>query len=142
LGRRRKNIETRYQKDGTLAFSKISVFFLFIGVLTFWFVFLQLSTLATREACAKQSASAFTEEVKNAIKTLSRLLLGPVSKNNIGDIQVTIDKTISDAEKQGRPIRFGIGVLHRSGMVVAGRYVVGTFRGRNIASLTPCLPKK
>ncbi len=106
----------------------------------FWFVFLQLSTLAIRETCAKQSAAAFTEEVKNAIKTLSRLLLGPVSKNNIGDIQVTIDKTISDAEKQGRPIRFGIGVLHRSGMVVAGRYVVGTFIPRVLTTYEETIP--
>jgi hypothetical protein len=52
----------------------------------------------------------------------------PVSKNNIGDIQAMIDKTVSDAEKQGKPIRFGIGVLDRNGVAVAGRYVVGTFK--------------
>jgi hypothetical protein len=99
-----------------------------IGVLTFWFVFLQLSTWGTREACAKQSASAFREEIKSAIKTLASLLLDPVSRNSIGDIQATIDKTISDAETQGKPIRFGIGVLDRNGVALAGRYVVGTFK--------------
>ena len=123
----KKPLNTRYEKNRTLAFSKSNVFLLSMGALTFWFVFFQLSTLGTREASAKQTASAFTEEVKNAIKTLSRLLLDPVSKNNIADIQTTIDKTGSDAEKQGRPIRFGIGVLDRKGVVVAGRYVVGTF---------------
>jgi hypothetical protein len=84
--------------------------------------------LTTREACARQSTSAFTEEAKNAIKALSPSLMEPVSRNNIGDIQATIDKTVSDAEKQGKPIWFGIGVLDRNGVAVAGRYVVGTFR--------------
>lgn len=73
------------------------------------------------------------EKVKSAIKTLSPLLLDPVSRNNISDIQTTIDKTVSDAEKQGKPIRFGIGVLDRDGVAVAGRYVVGTFRKDNFS---------
>jgi hypothetical protein len=96
-----------------------------------WLLFSQLSVLTTPEACAKQNTSAFREKVKSAIKTLSPLLLDPVSKNNIGDIQAVIDKTVSDAEKQGKPIRFGIGVLDRSGVAIAGKYVVGTFRKDN-----------
>jgi hypothetical protein len=97
-------------------------------VLTVWFVFLHLSILTSRGAWAKQSTSAFREKVKSAVKTLAPLLLNPVSRNNIGDIQATIDKTGSDAEKQGKPFRFGIGVLDRNGVVVAGRYVIGTFK--------------
>ena len=93
-----------------------------------WFVLLGLSTFVTEVAYASQSVSSFKEEVKIAIKTLSVSLMDPVSKNNIGDIRATIDKIISDAEKEGKPIRFGIGILDRNGVAVAGNYVVGTFR--------------
>jgi len=93
-----------------------------------WFVLLELSMFVTEVAYASQSVSSFKEEVKIAIKTLSVSLMDPVSKNNIGDIQTKVDKIISDAEKEGKPIRFGIGILDRNGVAVAGRYVVGTFR--------------
>jgi hypothetical protein len=95
---------------------------------------MQLSTLVTQEACANQSISSFTEKVKSAIKVLSVSLMDPVSNNNIGEIQTKIDKIISDAEKEGKPIRFGIGVLDRNGVAVAGRYVVGTFRKDDFSS--------
>jgi len=99
-----------------------------MGVLVFCVVLTEFSTLLTQEACADQSISSFVEKVKSAVKTLSVPLIDPVSKNNIGDIQTTIDKIISDAEKEGKPIRFGIGILDRDGVAVAGRYVVGTFK--------------
>jgi hypothetical protein len=124
----KKKLKRRVQENGTLAFSKINVFLLSSGVLVFWLVLMQLSTLVTQEACADQSISSFTEKVKSAIKTLSVSFTDLVSKNNIGDIQTKIDKIISDAEKEGKPIRFGIGILDRNAVAVAGRYVVGTFR--------------
>jgi hypothetical protein len=121
-------LNIKYQENRTLAFSKRNVFFLSIAMVSFWFVFLQIPTLTVPEAWAKQSISAFKENVKSAIKALSPLLLDPVSKDNIGDIQAAVDKTVSDAEKQGKPIRFGIGVLDKNGVALAGRYVVGTFK--------------
>lgn len=93
----------------------------------FWFILLGLSTFVTEVAYASQPVSSFKEEVKIAIKTLSVSLMDPVSKNNIGDIRVTIDKIISDAEKEGKPIRFGVGILDRKGVAVVGRSVVGIF---------------
>ena len=89
---------------------------------------MQLSTFAPREASENESISSFTKMTKAAIKTLSVTLTDPVSKNNIDDIQAKIDTIVSNAEKEGKPIRFGIGILDRNGVVVAGRYVVGTFR--------------
>ena len=50
-----------------------------------------------------------------------------VSKNDIDAIQAMLDQIISDAEKEGKPIRFGIGILDRNGVAVTGRYIVGTF---------------
>ena len=124
----KKKLERRYQENRTLAFSRINVFFLSLGVLVFWLILMHLSTLVTREACANQSISSFREMVKSAIKMLSGSLTDPVAKSNTGDIQTKIDKMISDAEKEGKPIQFGIGVLDRTGVAVAGKYVVGTFR--------------
>jgi hypothetical protein len=124
----KKKLTRRCEENRALVFSKINVFFLSFRVLVFWLILMQLSTLVTREACANQSISSFTEKVKSAIKTLSVSLMDPVAKNNAGDIQIRIDKVISDAEKEGKPIQFGIGVLDRNGVAVAGKYVVGTFR--------------
>jgi hypothetical protein len=130
----KKKLIRRCEENRTLAFSKINVLLLSSGVLVFWLVLIQLSTLVTQEACANQSISSFTEKVKSAIKVLSVSLMDPVSNNNIGEIQTKIGKIISDAEKEGKPIRFGIGVLDRNGVAVAGRYVVGTFRKDDFSS--------
>jgi hypothetical protein len=130
----KKKLIRRCEENRTLAFSKINVLLLSSGVLVFWLVLMQLSTLVTQEACANQSISSFTEKVKSAIKVLSVSLMDPVSNNNIGEIQTKIGKIISDAEKEGKPIRFGIGVLDRNGVAVAGRYVVGTFRKDDFSS--------
>ena len=89
---------------------------------------MHFSILLTQEACANQSISSFKENVKSAIRTLSVSLMDAVSKNNTGDIQIKIDRIVSDAEKEGKPIQFGIGVLDRNGVAVAGKYVVGTFK--------------
>jgi hypothetical protein len=124
----KKRLKRRYQEDRTLAFSKTIIFLLSSGVLVCWLVLMQLSTLATQEACANESISSFTKKVKSAIKILSVSLTDPVSENNIGELQNKIDKIISDAEKEGKPIQFGIGILDRNGAAIAGRYVVGTFR--------------
>ncbi len=106
----------------------MNVFLLSVGVLVFWLILIQLTPLVTQEACANQSISFFREMVKSAIKMLSVSLMDSVAKNNTGDIQTKIDKMISNAEKEGKPIQFGIGILDRTGVAVAGRYVVGTFR--------------
>jgi hypothetical protein len=87
LDKGEKTLKARHQQNRTLAFFRTNVFLVPIGVLTVWFVFLQLSILTAREAWAKQSTSSFTEKVKSAIKTLSPLLLDPVSKNNITPIE-------------------------------------------------------
>jgi hypothetical protein len=97
-------------------------------MLILWFVLLGFSPLFTEVTDAGQSVSSFKEEAKSAIKTLSVSLTDPVSKNNIGDIQTTIDKIISDAEKEEKPFRFGIGILDRNGVAIAGRYVGGIFK--------------
>lgn len=124
----KKKLTGRCQENRTLAFSRINVFLVSSGVLGCWLILMGLSTLVTQEACASQSISSFTEKVKSAIKMLSVSLMDPVTKNNTGDIQTKIDKMVSDAEREGKPIQFGIGVLDRKGVAVAGRYVVGTFR--------------
>jgi hypothetical protein len=124
----KKKLKRRCQENRTLAFSKMNVFLLSAGVLVFWLILIQLTPLVTQEACANQSISFFREMVKSAIKMLSVSLMDSVVKNNTGDIQTKIDKMISDAEKEGKPIQFGIGILDRTGVAVAGRYVVGTFR--------------
>lgn len=61
--------------------------------------------------------------------------MDPVSKNNIGDIRATIDKIISDAEKEGKSIRFGIGILDRNGVAVAGRCFVWIFGEEDFSKL-------
>jgi len=93
-----------------------------------WFVLLGFSTFVIGVTDAGQSVSSFKEEVMRAIKTLTACLMEPVSKKNIGDIEAAVDSVVSDAEKEGKPLGFGIGILDRNGVAIAGRYVVGIFK--------------
>ncbi|HUL21267.1 MAG TPA: hypothetical protein VLZ10_07415 [Thermodesulfobacteriota bacterium] len=119
-------MKRKYSPNRGLGFSKIRSSLLLLGMLILWFVLLGFSPLFTEVTDAGQSVSSFKEEVKSAIKTLSVSLTDPVSKNNIGDIQTTVDKIISNAEKEEKPIRFGIGILDRNGVVIAVGFVRGT----------------
>ena len=80
---------------------------------------------------AGQSVSSFKEEAKRAIKTLSLSLVEPLSKNDINAIETIINETLLEADKKGRPICFGIGVLDRNGIAVAGGYIIGAFKGED-----------
>lgn len=96
--------------------------------IVFFILCLVFLGLSTGETYASPSPSGFKEEVKRVIKKLSVPLTDPVSKNDIPKIQASLNKIISDAEKEGKPIHFGIGVLDKEGLAVAGRYVAGTFK--------------
>ena len=121
-------MERKYSRDRGIGFSKIRSSFLLSGMLILWFVLLGFSPFVTEVTDAGQSVSSFKEEAKTAIKTLTARLMDAVSKKNISDIQAGMDKIISDADKEGKPIRFGIGILDKNAVAVAGRYVVGIFR--------------
>ncbi len=121
-------MKRKYPRNRGLGFSKIRSSFLLLGMLILWFVLLGFSPFVTEVTDASQSVSSFKEEAKRAIKTLTACLMDPVSKKNISDIQAGMDKIISDAEKEGKPICFGIGILDKNAVTVAGRYVVGIFR--------------
>ena len=121
-------MKRKYPQNKGLGFSKIRSSFLLLGMLILWFVLLGFSPFVTEVTDASQSVFSFKEEAKRAIKTLTACLMDPVSKKNISDIQAGMDKMISDAEKEGKPICFGIGTLDKNAVTVAGRYVVGIFR--------------
>jgi hypothetical protein len=92
------------------------------------FLFSNLSDPCTEVAIAGSSTFAFEEEVKRAIEQVTGPIMGPASKNDMNAIQGTLEKVLSEAEKEGKPIRFGVGILNRDGLAVAGRYIVGTFK--------------
>ena len=97
-----------------------------------FFIFLSLFSsfpgLDAGVANADPSTLAFHDEVKGVIKTMVGPMMGPVLNGDNGATQAALDKIISDAEKEGKPIRFGIGILDMGGLAVAGRYIVGTFK--------------
>ena len=97
-------------------------------MLTLWFVLLGFSTFVIEVTDAGQSVSSFKEEAKSAIKTLSLSLIEPLSRNDIHTIETTINEIFLEADKKESPIRFGIGILDRNGVAIAGRYVVGIFK--------------
>jgi hypothetical protein len=102
-------------------------------MLMLWFVLLGLSTFVTEVAYASQSVSSFKEEVKIAIKKLSLSLIEPLSKNDINTIETTVNEIFLEADGKGRPIRFGIGILDRNGIAVAGGYIIGAFKGEDFS---------
>jgi hypothetical protein len=121
-------MKRKYQQHRGFGISGINSFLLSLGMFMLWLILLGSSGFFTEVTYANQSNPPFKEEVKIAIKKLSVSLMDYVSKNDIEAIQATLDQIISDAEKEGKPIRFGIGILDRNGVAVTGRYIVGTFR--------------
>ena len=99
-----------------------------IGVFILSLFFLNLSEPSIGGTSAKPSAQAFKEEVKGMIKKLSLSLIDPLSKNEGKVLQEALNNVVSEAEREGKPIRFGIGVLDREGLAIAGRYIVGAFK--------------
>jgi len=94
----------------------------------FSFALLNFSGFCAGVANADPSALTFKEEVKKVIKKMSGPMMGPLLNGDNNAIQATLDKIILDAEKEEKPIRFGIGILNMEGLAVAGRYIVGTFK--------------
>lgn len=104
-----------------------------LSMLPLWFfiffvLFSNFSGFCAGVANADPSTLAFQDEVKRAIKKMVGPMMGPVTKKDNNAIQATLDKIILDAEKEGKPVRFGIGILDMEGLAVAGRYIVGTFK--------------
>jgi hypothetical protein len=106
---------------GRLSMLPVS-FFIFI------LLFSNVSVFCAGVANADVSALTFKEEVKRVIKKMVGPMMGPVLNGDNNAIQATLDKIILDAEKEGKPVRFGIGILDVGGLAVAGRYIVGTFK--------------
>jgi hypothetical protein len=121
-------MKRKYQQHRDFGISGINSFLLSLGMFMLWLILWGPSGFFTEVTYANQSNPPFKEEVKIAIKKLSVSLMDYVSKNDIDAIQAMLDQIISDAEKEGKPIRFGIGILDRNGVAVTGRYIVGTFR--------------
>jgi hypothetical protein len=98
-----------------------------------WLILLGPSGFFTEVTYANQSNPTFKEEVKIAIKKLSVALMDSVSKNDINTIETTINEIFLEANEKGMPIRFGIGVLDRNGVAVAGGYIIGAFKGEDFS---------
>jgi hypothetical protein len=99
-----------------------------LGVFIFFVLFSNFSVFCAGAASADPSALTFKEEVKRVIQKMVGPMMGPILNEDNNAIQATLDKIISDAEKEGKPVRFGIGILDMKGLAVAGRYIVGTFK--------------
>ena len=121
-------MKRKFQQNRGFGISGVNLFLLSLGMFMLWLILLELSGFFTEVTYASQSTPTFKEEVKIAIKNFSVSLMDPVSKNDIDAIQTMLNKIISDAEKEGKPIHFGIGILDRNGVAITGRYIVGTFR--------------
>ena len=121
-------MKRKFQQNRGFGISRVNLFLLSLGMFMLWHILLELSGFFTEVTYASQSTPTFKEEVKIAIKNFSVSLMDPVSKNDIDAIQTMLNKIISDAEKEGKPIHFGIGILDRNGVAITGRYILGTFR--------------
>jgi hypothetical protein len=104
-----------------------SFLFLFCHFISI-FALLNFSGLCAWAANADSSALTFKNEVKRVIKAMVGPMMDPVLNRDNKTIQATLDKIISNAEREGKPVRFGVGILDMGGLAVAGRYIVGTFK--------------
>ncbi len=120
-------MKRKHLRERCFGFPKIRSSFLLLGVLTLWFVLLGFSPFVTGVTNAGEPAS-FKEEAKRAIQSLTAHLMDAVSNRKVNDIQAGMDKIVSDSEKEGKPVQFGIGILDKNAVAVAGRYIRGIFR--------------
>jgi len=115
-------------RNGGAEASGMNLFFFWLGMVMVGFILLGSSGFLNEVTLADQPLSSFKEEVKKAIKKLSACFMDPLSKNNIDAIQEELNKIISDAEREGKPLRYGIGILDKNGIAVTGRYIIGIFK--------------
>jgi hypothetical protein len=121
-------MKRKCSRNGGAEASGINLFFFWLGMVMIGFILLGISGFLNEVTFANQPNSSFKEEVKRTIKKLSVSLMDPLSKKNIDAIQEELNQIISEAEKEGKPIRFGIGILDKDGIAVTGRYIIGTFK--------------
>jgi hypothetical protein len=126
-------MKRKFQQNRDFGISGINLFLLSLGMFLLWLILLVPSGFFTEVTYANQSNPPFKEEVKIAIKKLSVSLMDPVSKNDINTIETTINEIFLEADEKGRPIRFGIGILDRNGVAVAGGYIIGAFKGEDFS---------
>lgn len=84
------------------------------------------------EASAEESTRTFKETVKEAIKKLSPTFIDPLSKDDANAANAALAKIVSDGKQRSGP-NFGIGVLDRNGIAVAGKYITGVFKKENFS---------
>jgi hypothetical protein len=88
---------------------------------------------SSTEGLANDSETLFKNEVKGAIHKLSSVLLDPVAKTDGKAINAALDQISSEAEKDRKLLRFGIGILDRNKIAIAGKYIVGTFQEQDFS---------
>ncbi len=121
-------MKRRCSRNRGIGFSRIRSSFLLAGMLTISFVLLGFSPLVAPATNPSESVSSFKEEARKAIQSLKAHLTDAISKRKINDIQAGMDQIVSDAEKEGKPVCFGIGILDKNAVAVAGRYIYGIFK--------------
>jgi hypothetical protein len=105
------------------------------GLFAFCLIFWGLSGFGTGEIYAARSANDLREEVRGVIKMLSPPVKDSLLKEDSTAVQAAVDGFVSDVEKRGKPVTFGIGILDGEGLAIAGRYVIGTFKkGENFSN--------
>jgi hypothetical protein len=86
------------------------------------------------EALAVDGAETLREQTRKVLQKLSSAVTGPLSRMDVNAINGEIEKISSEAAEKGKPFDFGIGILNRDGVAIAGRYVVGEFRRDDFSS--------
>ena len=90
--------------------------------------------LQVEQALAADGAEGLKKQAKEALQRLSSALANPLSRVDVNAINGGLEKFVSAAAKKGNPIDFGIGVVNKDGVAIAGRYVVGEFRRDDFSS--------
>ncbi len=98
-----------------------------------WMVCFKVGSGCSTKGLANSSEDLFKNEVKGEISKLSAVLLEPVTKNDVKAINAALDRFTLEAEKKGKPVRFGIGVLDRDKSAIAGKYIIGTFQEQDFS---------
>lgn len=75
-----------------------------------------------KELPLSENALVFQEEMRATIKKLSLPFTESASRGDLKGVEAALNKIYEDGEKSGQPLNYGLGVLDKNGVMLAGRY--------------------
>ncbi|MCG6535111.1 MAG: hypothetical protein L7F78_10535 [Syntrophales bacterium LBB04] len=85
-------------------------------------VCIAIAGCSSRKLPLSVAARSFKQEVQEKIKQLSPIFIEPLARKDAKTVKSLLEKTVSDAAKESKPLKLIIAILDDQGVKVAGSY--------------------